>query len=172
MTKTPDQLKNMCEDWIKIPRVEYENITEKSNEQQDVFDWIFQVGGKGQVIQVSKLKTREDRIHFIAQVNISDPHKQALVDLGSKGSADFLKELNEFAATMGLGIRWKVENGVPVGFMLSGYVDVEELNRPTFFKIWDKISLTKGVLIQKFQTLNPNVTANDVSGTSNKSIYG
>jgi len=172
MTKTSEQLKNLCEDWINNLKIPNQDITDQVNKEKIIFDWFIQAGSKGSTLRISKIKDRDDRILIDTQINISDMHKNALAQLGNKESYGFIMTLNEFATIMGLGIQWKFEKGVPLGFILSGYIDVEELERPTFYKKCDNINMTKASLIQKFQTLNPKATASDVSETSEKSIYG
>ena len=60
-----------------------------------------------------------------------------------------------------------------MGLVISGYVDVEELNRPNLFKVWDALASTGNHILNKISVkLNPGTTPTGVSDASTQGMYG
>jgi len=85
----------------------------------------------------------------------------------------FLGELVEFIILKGMIYRFTQKDGVIDTIVISGYVDVEELNRPNLFKVWDALASTGNYALNKINSkFMPGSTPTSVSDTSDKGMYG
>jgi len=170
MVKTPDQLKNMVEDYIKTTGIQYENTTSKVQKLDPKIQWQF-VAGKS--INIRKLSNRDDRINLDYAISLSPEHIENAKQLGDQDWGTFLGTLNELILLQGLTFRYIIKDKVIEGLVISGYVDVEELNRPNLFKVWDTLAGTGSHILNKISVrLNLGTTSTGVSGTSTHGMYG
>ena len=170
MVKTPDQLKNMIEDYIKTTGVQYENKTAQGQKIDPKIQWQF-VAAKS--ITITKLSNRDDRINLDYGIGISSQHIEKAKQLGDQEWGAFLGTLNELIILQGLTYRYMMKDKTVGGLVISGYVDIEELNRPNLFKVWDTLASTGNHIINKINSkLNLETTPTGVSGTSDQGMYG
>lgn len=170
MVKTPDQLKNMIEDYIKTTGVQYENKTAQVQKIDPRIQWQF-VAAKS--ITITKLSNRDDRINLDYGIGLSPQHIEKAKQLGNQEWGAFLGTLNELIILQGLTYRYIQKDKVIDGLLISGYVDVEELNRPNLFKMWDTLASTGRHVLNKISSkLNLGTASVGVSGTSDQGIYG
>ena len=167
MVKTPDQLKNMTEDYIKTTGVKYQDTTSKIQEKNKDVQWQFLIG---QALHATKMASRDDRIYLHFSAGFPKEMTEGFKQLGDKGRAEFINEVNEFLISVGLQYKWTVEDKQIVGLEISAYIDVEEFDRPTFFKVWDNIMSTSNHINRKIalKTLPEQVKDPD---TSRKAMY-
>lgn len=170
MVKTSDQLKNIVEDYIKTTGVQYEDTTTQTQKLDPKIQWQF-VAGKS--INIRKLSNRDDRINLDYGIRLSPEHIEKAKKLGDQDWGAFLGTLNELILLQGLTYRYMIKDKVVEGLLISGYVDVEELNRPNLFKVWDTLASTGSHILNKISVkLNLGTTPTGVSGTSTHGIYG
>ena len=168
MVKTPDQLKNIVEDYIKTTGVKYQETTVQAQQQVSDIEWQFVIG-KG--LHITKQKSRDDRIIFHYGIGISPQHKEEFKKI-LENEPEFINSLFELAILQECSARMISEGNEPKGIEISSYIDVEELNRPNFFKEWDLVNALTNHLVRKIQIkINPKSKPSDV-GTSTQSMYG
>ena len=170
MVKTPDQLKNMVEEYIKTTGAKYEDRTIESQKIDPNIQWHFVAGVS---INIQKLANRDDRINIDYAINLTPEHIEKAKQLGDEDWGSFLGALNEFILLKGLTYRYTMKDNVITGIIISGYVDVEELNRPNLFKVWDAVAGTGSYVLNKISVkLNMGITPTGVSNTSSPDMYG
>ena len=76
MTKTPQEMKDLVEEFIKVTNIKYEDQTEKIKEKSQIIDWQFHVGSN---IIVSKNTNREDRVHVNVNMRFPSQDSELLV---------------------------------------------------------------------------------------------
>jgi len=167
MAKTPDQLKNMVEEYIKTTPVKYQESTSKIQQQDPKIQWQFIIG-RG--LHITKHESRDDRIAFHYGIGISPEHMDGFKKI-LENEPEFLNDLFEIAILQDCSARLVTEGNEPKGIEISTYIDVEELNRPNFFKLWDRVNGLSNHLIRKIQIkINPKSQPTD-TGTSTQSPY-
>lgn len=170
MTKTPEQIKTMVEDWIKITNAKLEDITKDEQAKQPQFEWIYRING---MMAVYMFKNRLDRITFDIPINFASEHRKATSDLPDTEFLNFIINIVEPLAISDIAVRFKQNQKEIQSINLQAYVDTESLEREKFYKIWDKISIFRDIIIKKVQAKFGVKGMTDVSTTgSSGSIYG
>jgi len=168
MVKTPDQLKNIVEEYIKTTRIKYQETTSQVQQQDPKIQWHFIIG-KG--LAITKHESRDDRISFQYGIGISAEHKDGFKKI-LENEPEFINSLFEIAMLQDCSARLISEGNETKGIGVSSYIDVEELNRPNFYKQWDRVNSLSNHLIRKIQIkINPKSKPTD-TGTSTQSPYG
>jgi len=164
--KTSNQIKNMVEDYIKLTTVKYQDSTALVQKQSPTVEWQFIIG---KALHITKMKNRDDRIIFSYGVGIAPQHKDAFKNL----DPEFLNGLNETIILQDCTPKWINENNEIKGVEISSYIDVEEFNRPNFFKTWDRVnSLGNHILRKIVIRISPQTAKPTDSDTSTQSMYG
>jgi len=168
MVKTPDQLKNIVEEYIKTTKVKYQETTSTIQQKIPQIQWQFVIG-KG--LLVTKHEARDDRITFHYGVGIAPQHMDEFKKILAN-EPEFINSLFELAMIRECNIRLVSEANEPKGIEISSYIDEEELSRPNFFKEWDRVNSLSNHILRKIQIkINPKSKATD-TGTSTQSPYG
>ncbi len=168
MTKTPDQLKNMVEDYIKITGVKYQDTTTLIQQKVPQIQWQFVIAPG---LHVSKHESRDDRITFVYGIGIAPEHKEDFKKF-LENEPEFINSLFELSILQDCSARVVSEENQAKGIEISTYLDVDELNRPNFYKTWDRVNSLSNHLIRKIQMkINPKTKPTD-TGTSTQSPYG
>ena len=169
MVKSSNQMKNMIEDWIKIIGIKYENSTQKVQSQHPQVEWQFLIG---EALHVTKMSGRNDRTDIHYAIGFPDQVKNVF-NVSEKSSIELLHEINGFLTSLGLSYNWIIENNHVTGLDIRTYVDEEELNRPTFYRIWDKVTSTSNhvmkTIMLRLGQQSPVVTK--MTDTSGKDMY-
>ena len=76
MAKTPQEMKDLVEEFIKVTNIKYEDQTEKIKEKSKIIDWQFHVGSN---VIISKNANREDRVHVNVNMRFPPQDSQLLV---------------------------------------------------------------------------------------------
>jgi len=172
VTKTTSQLQNIIEDWFSSINIKLENITDKANEKNAIYDFFLQGGQKGRTFNFEKIKGRDDRISIASGVNISPTHLETLAGLSQKEQAQFMQGINELVALSGCQISWQIKEGKPIGFVISDWIDVDKFERQDMFRKLDNVGMTKGLVVGRFQVnLNPSASIKDVSSSDSNPMY-
>lgn len=168
MVKTSEQLKNMVEDYIKTTGIKYQETTSLIQKQDPKVQWQFVIG-KG--LHITKHESRDDRFSFHYGIGISPEHKDGFKKI-LENEPEFINSLFEIAILQDCSARYVTKGNEPGGIEISSYIDVEELNRPNFYKQWDRVNSLSHHLIRKIQIkINPKSKPTD-TGTSTQSPYG
>jgi len=168
MVKTPDQLKNIVEEYIKTTKIKYQETTSQVQQQDPKIQWQFIIG-KG--LAITKHESRDDRITIQYGIGISPEHKDGFKKI-LENEPEFINSLLEIAMLQDCSARLIAEGNETKGIGVSSYIDVEELNRPNFYKQWDRVNSLSNHLIRKIQIkINPKSKPTD-TGTSTQSPYG
>lgn len=168
MVKTPSQMRNMVEDWLKVTGVKYQDTTAKIQEKNPEVQWQFLFGNS---THITKIKKRDDRIVIHSSIGFSKEIVDGMQKLGDQGMARLVNGINEMSSLSGLTCKWILKDKMISGFEIPTYVDEEELNRPTVFKTLDNVSRITG-LVAKRIILQANPTGvKDVGETSDKQMY-
>lgn len=145
MVKTPEQIKNIVEDWIKITGIKYEDITQKQNEPG--LKWIFQVK-PSLVIYMTK---RQDRVNIETQINFASEHQEATSNMSDKDFLEFINDISEHLLLADLQPVYKQNQKRIESMKIIVYMDVESLSRGHFFKMWDKVTGFNKITVNKVQ---------------------
>lgn len=167
MVKTSTQMKNMIEDWIKIVGVKYQNSTDMIKPKNQQVDWQFVIG---QGLHITKISNRNDRIHIHYAYGFSDEIKNKL-NLNGKINSVVISEVNGFLISSELHPEWVMDNNQIVGLNVNTYIDEQELTRPTFFRMWDKV-IGASDHVMKIIALRLQIQSSDVTITTNTSSKG
>ncbi|MCH8833204.1 MAG: DUF2299 family protein [Thaumarchaeota archaeon] len=170
MVKTPEQMRNMVEGWIKITGNKYQDTTAKMQEKNPNIQWQFLFG---QSMYITKIKSRDDRIFIHSALGFAENMTNGIQKLGEQGTIELINGINEIIALSGLTCKWIYKDKLFLGIEVKSYVDEEELNRPTVFKTIDNISTIADVIIKKIAVrINPiGVKTTDVGKASDKQMY-
>ncbi|MCE9652635.1 MAG: hypothetical protein K8Q89_06225 [Nitrosarchaeum sp.] len=168
MNKTPDQIKNIVEDWIKIVGKPYEDVTKKDPN----FGFGFKMGD----IVIYSMKNRADRVTVETFFGFASEHKTATANLGDKEWQEFAVSIGEplSLANLSLIIGQEQSNPKQINHMfINGYVDVESMNREKFFRVWDAVANFRQITIKKIQIkFGVKGAMESGSNTSSPSMYG
>ncbi len=146
MVKTPEQVKNIVEEWLQVIGEPYENITSTNPDTN--------FGFKFGDIMIYSLKNRSDRVTIETTVDFAQEHKEATAKLGDKEWEEFIVKLIEPLAIARLGINLGQDqnNKKQINhFVIHGYIDINSMNRIDFFKEWDAVSSFRQIVIKKIQ---------------------
>lgn len=169
LTKTPEQLKNMVEDYIKTTTLKYEDRTKKSQKLDPGIQWQFVIA---KFLTITKMSHRDDRIILNYGLKFSPEHQNASKNLSNEEWTDFVHDMNQFILLQGLTYQYDSKEKEINTIIISGWIDVEELNRPNLFKVWDAVNSTGTHINHKIRSkLNQTFKPTDVSDTSSIDIY-
>ena len=146
MAKTPEEIKNLVEEWLQVIGKPYENIT--STNPNAIFG--FKFGN----IMIYSLKNRVDRIIFETIIGFASEHKEATGKLDDKDWQEFMVQLVEPLTIARLGVILGQEKTQPKQInhiVIHGYVDTDSMNRGDFFKEWDAVAGFREIIIKKIQ---------------------
>ncbi|GEM_PF-3959526 len=167
MMKTPDQIKNIVEDWIKITGIKYQEITHQEN--QDKLEWALHVKPT-LIIYMTK---RKDRVILESQLNFASEHQESTENMSDKDFLEFTNNINEYLVIAGIQPVYKQKQKRIEAMKITGYVDIESLTRDSFYKTWDKVSAFHQIVINKIQIkFGIKGTFNPSSGSVNAGPYG
>ena len=168
MEKTPEQLKHIIEDYIISTGVNYQNSTVEVQKIYPDVQWQFLIDS---ALHVTKLKSRDDRINFHYVIEISQQHQEDFEKIMNT-EPEFVNSLNELIILKDCFPRWVEESNGIKEFEISTYIDIDELNRPNFYKTWDRVTLLANHLAQKIQIkINPKSAKPTDSDSSTMSMY-
>lgn len=169
MTKTSTQMKNMIEDWIKTVGTKYQDSTSMVKSKNAQVEWQFLIG---QALHVTKVSNRSDRVQLHYALGFPNEIKTK-INLNEKTSFEVVNEINGFLTLLELSPNWVMDNNQVVGLDINTYIDEQELDRPTFFKTWDKVIGASNhimkIITLRLQVQSPNVTM--TANTSSKDMY-
>ena len=170
MVKTPDQMRNMVEGWIKITGIKYRDTTTEMQKRNPDVQWQFFMGSS---IHITKIKSRDDRVFIHSAIGFADDIITGIQKLDNQRTAELVNGVVETIAISGLTWQWIVKDGVLTGIDIKSYVDEEELDRPTLFKTWDNISSIGSIVVNRIiMYVNPaGVKTTDVGKASDKQMY-
>ena len=170
MTKTPQEMKDLVEEFIKVTKINYDDQTEKIKEKSQIIDWQFHVGSN---VIVSKNANREDRVHI--NVNMRFPSQDSkLLVMKNPSFSKAIMEISEICTTCGVGHQWIKHNENVVGLAIFSHIDEQILDRISFHNTWDNVSRVSGH-VQKILRSNFSGFAsqsNSSDETTEKSMYG
>ena len=165
---TSQELKNEIEIYIKTTKVKYEETTVQIQQKNQDIDWQFLIG---QALHITKLNSRDDRILFTYPIGLGKS-----IDVFNKliqTEPEFINNLNELIMLKDCSHKWIKKDNKIEALEINTYVDIEELNRPYFFKIWERISLVSNHISRKIGIrINPQLIKPTDVDASDKSMYG
>lgn len=166
--KTPEQIKNIVEDWIKIVDIKYKDESIKNPN----VEFLFMIGNN---ITCYLLKNRHDRISIEVGFNISPEHREKMAEFSIPEGFEFLNDIETHVYTSGLIVLWNAqkEEKIPTALRIQGYLDVENITREKFYKTWDKVNGIGNVSLRKFQIRFGSGGTNTMTSTStSQTPYG
>ena len=171
MTKTPVQVKNIIEEWIKITTAKFSDITQEEKPKQPRLEWIFKVN---ESMVVYMIDNRPDRVTLEIPINFALEHQKGTSKLSDKEFLEFLTSILEPLTIAGVSARFQQNEKEIKQINLQIYIDTESLEREKFFLRWDKISAFREIVIKKVQA---RLGVSGMTGSSNyegsqKGIYG
>ncbi len=143
--KTPGQIKNIVEDWIKITGREFKEVKQQQN--QEKLEWAILVKPT-LIIYMTK---RQDRVILESQLNFAPEHQEASEKLSNKDYLEFTNSINEHLIIAELQPVYKQKEKRIEAMKITGYVDTESLTRESFYKTWDKVHAFHYIVINKIQ---------------------
>lgn len=171
MTKTPSQVKNIVEDWIKITNAKFQDITQEEKPKQPRLEWIFKVN---EMMAMYMIDNRHDRVTFDVPINFAEEHQKATSKMADKDFLEFLTDILEPLTIAGISAKFQQNEKEIRQISLQIYVDTESLEREKFFRRWDRIVAFREIIIKKVQT---KLGVSGMTGSANyesseKGIYG
>ena len=170
MAKTPQEMKDLVEKFIKVTNIKYEDQTEKIKEKSQIIDWQFHVGSN---IIVSKNANREDRIHVNVNMRFP-PQDSELLVMKNPSFSKAIMEISEICTICNVGHQWVKDGGNIAGLAIFSHVDEQALNRISFHTTWDNVARVSGH-VQKILRSNFSgflAQNNTTDATIDKSMYG
>ncbi len=170
MTATPERMKNLVEDFIRVTNINYEDQTEKIREKSKIIDWQFHVGTN---VIVSKNANRADRIHV--NVNMRFPTEDSKLQVMKNPSySKAIMEISEICTICKVGHQWIKDGGNIAGLAIFSHVDEQVLDRVSFHNAWDNVARVSGhvqkILPSNFSGFSSQ--GNTTDATLDKSMYG
>ena len=170
MAKTPQEMKDLVEEFIKVTKINYDDQTEKIKEKSQIIDWQFHVGSN---VIVSKNANREDRVHI--NVNMRFPSQDSkLLVMKNPSFSKAIMEISEICTACGVGHQWIKAGEDIVGLAIFSHVDEQSLDRISFHNAWDNVARVSGH-VQKILRSNLSEFSaqnNTTDATMDKSMYG
>jgi len=118
------------------------------------------------------MSNRDDRIILNYGLKFSPEHQNASKSLSNEEWTDFVHDINQFILLQGLTYQYDSKEKEINTIIISGWVDVEELNRPNLFKVWDAVNSTGTHINHKIHSkLSQTFKPSDVSDTSDIDMY-
>jgi len=170
MVKSPEQLKNMTEEYIKITGAKYKETTDIIKEKNEDLDWQYV---SAQSIHITMMKSRPDRVLIHDAIGFDETIQKGLNEIGTT-DPEFINSINELIMMKDCTHDYiKNKDGIITGINLKTYIDSEEFDRPKFFRAWDKLIAIQIQLAKKIGLkLNPKQTKVTDTETADKSMYG
>lgn len=171
MTKTPEQIKNIVEDWIKTTNVKFEDITQSEKPKQPRLEWAYKINDQ---IVVFMMEGRTDRVVIESPIGFAEEHQKATSELSDKDFLKFLINLLESIYMAGLTPMVLQDNKKIKRISIQSYIDTESLEREKFYRIWDKISGFREITVKKVQLEFgvKGMSAESTSSSSSETMYG
>ena len=171
MTKTPEQIKNIVEDWIKTTNAKFEDITQSEKAKQPRLEWVYKINNK---IIVFMIEGRTDRVSIESPIVFAEEHQKATSELSDKDFLKFLINLLEPIYMAGLNPNILQDKKIIKSVLIQSYIDTESLEREKFYRIWDKIVGFREVIIKKVQVEFgvKGLSTDSVPSSSSETIYG
>ena len=170
MAKTPQEMKDLVEGFIKVTNIKYEDQTEKIKEKSQIIDWQFHVGSN---VIVSKNANREDRVHVNVNMRFPPQDSQLLV-MKNPSFSKAIMEISEICTICGVGHQWIKAGENIAGFAIFSHVDEQTLDRISFHNTWDNVARVSGhvqkILRSNFSGFSSQNNTTDA--TIDKSMYG
>ena len=170
MTKTPQEMKDLVEKFIKVTNIKYEDQTEKIKEKSQIIDWQFHVGSN---IIVSKNANREDRVHVNVNMRFPSQDSELLV-MKNPSFSKAIMEISEICTTCGVGHQWIKDGENIAGLAIFSHVDEQSLDRISFHNTWDNVARVSGHVQKILRSNFSGFSAqnNTPDATIDKSMYG
>ena len=170
MTKTPQEMKDLVEEFIKVTNIKYEDQTQKIKEKSQTIDWQFHVGSN---VIVSKNANREDRIHVNVNMRFP-PQDSKLLVMKNPSFSKAIMEISEICTTSSVGHQWIKDGENIAGLAIFSHVDEQALDRISFHNTWDNVARVSGhvqkILRSNFSGFSAQNSSTDA--TIDKSMYG
>jgi len=149
MTKTPEQIKNIVEGWIKTTNAKFEDITQSEKPKQPRLQWAYKIGKD---LIVFMMEGRGDRFTIESPITFAPEHQKASSELSDKDFLKFLIYLLEPIYLADLNPIVLQENKIIKNISIQSYIDTDSpLEREKFFRICDKIAGFREITIKKVQ---------------------
>jgi len=149
MTKTPEQIKDIVEGWIKITNAEFEDITQSEKSKQPRLQWAYKIGKD---LIIFMMEGRDDRFTIESPIPFAPEHQKASSELSDKDFFKFLIYLLEPIYLADLVPIVLQENKTIKNVSIQSYIDTDSpLEREKFFRIWDKVLGIRQLTIKKVQ---------------------
>lgn len=171
MSKTPDEIKKIIEEWIKITGVKYDDITLSQSPNQPNLEWALKFAD---FIIIYMIKGRPDRIVMDCPIGFAEEHRIATSQMEDIEFLKFANEINQLLLTADLSVNYDQDQKMIKQITIQSYIDTESLMREKFYRMLDKIGGFKGVIVQKVQIkfgIKGQLTNLDQS-SSKKHFYG
>ncbi|MGH1569042.1 MAG: hypothetical protein ACRBBZ_07695 [Nitrosopumilus sp.] len=170
MAMTPEQMKDLVEDFIKVTNINYEDQTEKIREKSKIIDWQFHVGTN---VIVSKNANRADRIHVNVNMRFP-PQDSKLLVMKNPSFSKAIMETSEICTICKVGHQWIKDGENIAGLAIFSHVDEQVLDRVSFHNTWDNVARVSGhvqkILRSNFSGFSSQ--GNTTDATLDKSMYG
>jgi len=169
--KTPQQIKNIIEEWIKITNAKFEDITQSEKPKQPRLEWIFKINN---VMVAYMMEGRSDRITIESSIQFAEEHQKAVSELPDKKFLEFIIEITEPLISAEITPVFEQKQKQVKKISIQSYIDTELLEREKFYRIWDKISGFRELTIKKVQAKFgvKGMTTDSASSSSSDIIYG
>ena len=170
MTKTPQEMKNLVEEFIKVTNIKYEDQTQKIKEKSQTIDWQFHVGSN---VIVSKNANREDRVHINVNMRFPSQDSELLV-MKNPSFSKAIMEISEICTTCSVGHQWIKDGENIAGLAIFSHVDEQSLDRISFHNTWDNVARVSGHVQKILRSNFSGFSAqnNTTDATIDKSMYG
>ncbi len=169
MVKSPEQMKNMVEEYIKVAPLKYKDTTDQIKLKSPDVDWQFVAG---QSIHITMMKARPDRVLLLDAIGFDEQISNGLKSL-MQTEPNFINSINELIMLKSCTRNFIKKDDLITGINLTTYIDSEALTRPKFFEEWDKLIALQNQIVRmigsKLKTNQSNLTETD---TTEKSMYG
>ena len=168
--KTPQQIKNMIEDWIKITNAKFEDITQSEKPKQPRLEWAFKISNN---LIVFMIEGRSDRVAIESPIGFAEEHQKATSELADKDFLKFVINLIEPIYIAGLNPIIVQDKKMIKKISIQSYLDTEVLEREKFYRIWDKIAGFREIIIKKVQVeFGVRGIVTDSTSSSSETMYG
>ncbi len=169
MIKTSQQMKELVEEYVRVTKVKFNDVTAHAKEKSSIIEWQLHIG---QALYVTKLSTRTDRVQMTFALRLPPEHVGKIIT-DSPSFEKIAMDINYLATVCGVFVQWiKTEKNEIRGLNLSTHLDESILTRVNFHDKWDNLARV-GLQIQRiFGTARLGSAAQTTTDeTSDKSMY-